>query len=118
MGEVRGHSKVYGVIVTKSRLKKLAALAWISGPVFVFSPFTISIAVNGHITIEVIAALICRMLALIVYLVYLGVRKQKFNQVSQVSVLVRMKLENRVAKTTAFVTAAFIFSFTGFSRTS
>ena len=104
----------YRVIVTKSRLKKLAAIAWISGPVFVFSPFTISIAVNGHITIEVIAALICCMLALIVYfyvMVYLGVRKQKFNQVSQVSVLVRMKLENRVAKTTAFVTAALIFSF-------
>ena len=104
----------YRVIVTKSRLKKLAVIAWISGPVFVFSTSTISIAVNGHITIEVIAALICCMLALIVYfyvMVYLGVRKQKFNQVSQVSVLVRMKLENRVAKTTAFVTAALIFSF-------
>ena len=104
----------YRVIVTKSGLKKLAAIAWISGPVFVVSSSTISIAVNGHITIEVIAALICCMLALIVYfyvMVYLGVRKQKFNQVSQVSVLVRMKLENRVAKTTAFVTAALIFSF-------
>jgi len=54
------------------------------------------------------------MLALIVYfyvMVYLGVRKQKFNQISQVSVLVRIKLENRVAKTTALVTAALIFSF-------
>ena len=104
----------YRVIVTKSRLKKLAAIAWISGPVFVFSPSTISIAVSGHITIEVLAALICCMLALIVYfyvMVYLGVRKQKFNQISQVSVLVTMKLENRVAKTTAFVTAALIFSF-------
>ena len=104
----------YRVIVTKSRLKKLAAIAWISGPVFVFSPSTISIAIHGHITIEVIAALICCMLALIVYfyvMVYLGVRKLKFNQVSQVSVLVRMKLENRVDKTTAFVTAALIFSF-------
>ena len=104
----------YRVIVTKGRLKKLAAIAWISGPVFVFSPSTISIAVNGHNTIEVLAALICCMLALIVYfyvMVYLGVRKQKFNQISQVSVLVTMKLENRVAKTTAFVTAALIFSF-------
>ena len=104
----------YRVIVTKGRLKKLAAIAWISGPVFVFSPSTISIAVNGHNTIEVLAALICCMLALIVYfyvMVYLGVRKQKFNQISQVSVLVTMKLENRVAKTTALVTAALIFSF-------
>ena len=104
----------YRVKVTKSRLKKLAAIAWISGPVFVFSPSTISIAVSGHNTIEVLAALICCMLALIVYfyvMVYLGVRKQKFNQISQVSVLVTMKLENRVAKTTAIVTATLIFSF-------
>ena len=104
----------YRVIVTKGRLKKLAAIAWISGPVFVASPSTISIAVSGHITIEVLAALICCMLALIVYfyvMVYLGVRKQKFTPISQVSVLVTMKLENRVAKTTALVTAALIFSF-------
>ena len=104
----------YRVLVTEGRLKKLAAIAWISGPVFVFSASTISIAVNGHITIEVLAALICCMLALIVYfyvMVYLGVRKQKFTPISQVSVLVTMKLENRVAKTTALVTAALIFSF-------
>ena len=100
--------------MTKGRLKKLAAIAWISGPVFVCIPSTISIAVSGHITIEVLAALICCMLALIVYfyvMVYLGVRKQKFSQISQVRVLVRMKLENRVAKTTALVTAALILSF-------
>ena len=87
----------YRVIVTKSCLKKLAAIAWISGPVFVFSQFTISIAVNGQTTFEVLAASICSLLALIVYfyvMVYLGVRKQKFNQISQVSVLVTMKLEN------------------------
>ena len=104
----------YRVIVTKGRLKKLAAIAWISGPVFVCIPSTISIAVSGHITIEVLAALICCMLALIVYfyvMVYLGVRKQKFSQISQVSVLVTTKLENRVAKTTALVTAALILSF-------
>ena len=104
----------YRVIVTKGRLKKLAVIAWISGPVFVFSPIMISIAVNGHIMFEVLAALICCMLALIVYfyvMVYLKVRKQKFNQFSHVSVLVRMKLENRVAKTTALVTAALIFPF-------
>ena len=104
----------YRVIVTKSRLKKLAAIAWISGPVFVVSLFTISIVVNGYIKFEVLATLICCMLALIVYfyvMVYLGVRKQKFTQISQVSVLVTMKLENRVAKTTALVTAALILSF-------
>ena len=54
------------------------------------------------------------MLALIVYfyvMVYLGVRKQKFTQISQVSVLVTMKMENRLAKTTGLVTAALILSF-------
>ena len=44
-------------------------------------------------------------------MVYLGVHKQKFSQISQVSVLVTLKLENRVAKTTALVTAALILSF-------
>ena len=43
----------YRVIVTKGRLKKLAAIAWISGPVFVFSTSTIFIAVNGHLTFGV-----------------------------------------------------------------
>ena len=100
--------------LTKSRLKKLAAIAWTSGPVFVVSPFVFSTATNGKTTIAVFVVLTCLILALIVYfyvMVYLEIRKRKFNQILQVSVLVLLKTEYRVAKTTALVTAALFLSF-------
>ena len=100
--------------LTKSRLKKLAAIAWISGPVFVLSPFLISLAVSGRTIVVVFLVSTCFILALIVYfyvMVYLEIRKRKFNQILQVSVLVLLKTEYRVAKTTALVTAALFLSF-------
>ena len=100
--------------LTKSRLKKLAAIAWISGPVFVLSPFVISTATNGQTTIAVFVVSTCFTLALIVYfyvMVYLEIRKRKFHQILQVSVVVLLKTEYKVAKTTALVTAALFLSF-------
>ena len=100
--------------VTKSRLIKLAAIAWISGTAFVLIPFLISIAVSGWTTLVVFLVSTCFILALIVYfyvMVYLEIRKRKFNQILQVSVLVLLKTEYRVAKTTALVTAALFLSF-------
>ena len=100
--------------VTKSRLIKLAAIAWISGTAFVLIPFLISIAVSGRTTLVVFLVSTCLILALIVYfyvMVYLEIRKRKFNQILQVSVLVLLKTEYRVAKTTALVTAALFLSF-------
>ena len=45
-------------------------------------------------------------------MIYREVRKRKFNKIiPQVSQLMTMKMENRVAKTTALVTAALILSF-------
>ena len=104
----------YRDLLTKSRLKKLAAIAWISGPVFVLSPFLISLAVSGRTIVVVFLVSTCFILALIVYfyaMVYLEIRKRKFNQILQVSVLVLLKTEYRVAKTTALVTAALFLSF-------
>ena len=100
--------------LTKSRLKKLAAIAWVSGTAFVLIPFLISIAVRGRTTLVVFVVLTCFILALIVYfyvMVYLEIRKRKFNQILQVSLLVLLKTEYRVAKTTALVTAAVFLSF-------
>ena len=80
----------YRDLLTKSRLKKLAAIAWISGPVFVLSPFLISLAVSGRTIVVVFLVSTCFILALIVYfyvMVYLEIRKRKFNQILQVSVL-------------------------------
>ena len=104
----------YKDILTKSRLKKLAMIAWISGPVFVLSPFVISIAVSGRTSFVVFLASICFIVALILYfyvMVYLEIRKRKFNQILQVNVLALLKTEYRVAKTTALVTAALFLSF-------
>ena len=100
--------------LTKSRLKKLAAIAWTSGPVFVVSPFVFSTATNRKTSIAVFVVPTCLILALIVYfyvMVYLEIRKRKFSQILQVSVLVLLKTEYRVAKTTALVTAALFLSF-------
>ena len=104
----------YRDLLTKSRLKKLAAIAWISGPVFVLSPFLISIAVSGRTIVVVFLFSTGFILALIVFfyaMVYLEIRRRKFNQILQVSVLVLLKTEYRVATTTALVTATLFLSF-------
>ena len=104
----------YKDILTKSRLKKLAMTAWISGPVFILCPFLISVAASGRTSFVVFLASICFIVALILYfyvMVYLEIRKRKFNQILQVSVLTLLKTEYRVAKTTALVTAALFLSF-------
>ena len=43
--------------------------------------------------------------------VYLGIREHKVNEGQQVNVLIKVKLESKVAKTTGLLTAALIFCF-------
>ena len=43
--------------------------------------------------------------------VYLGVRNRKLNEISQIDVLAKAKLESKIAKTTGLLTAVVIFSF-------
>ena len=105
----------YKVIVTKSLLQKLAIAAWLLA---VFMPvFALTMAVAGVDREAVqtgasIVVLIC--LTAIGYfyiMVYLGVRKRKINEISQVSAQIKAKLESKIAKTTALLTAALICSF-------
>ena len=42
---------------------------------------------------------------------YLGIRNRKLNEISQIDILVKRKLESKFAKTTGLLTAVFIFSF-------
>ena len=113
----------YKVIVTRSRLKKLAIIAWVSAIVTV-SPLPLLVITGivsenamilaSEIFHTVLSVLVMSALGLIVYfyvMVYLGVRKRKLSQIHQVSELVNAKLERRVAMTTALVTAALILSF-------
>ena len=113
----------YKVIVTRSRLKKLAIIAWVSAIVTV-SPLPLLVITGimsenamilaSEIFHTVLSVSVMSALGLIVYfyvMVYLGVRKRKLSQIHQVSELVNAKLERRVAMTTALVTAALILSF-------
>ena len=110
----------YRVIVTRSRLKKLAIIAWVSSIVSV-SPTHFITALTGilrenemalalEIFFLVLSAFLFLALSLIIYfyfMVYLGVRKRKLSQIRRVSDLV----EQRVAVTTTLVTVALILSF-------
>ena len=114
----------YRVIVTRSRLKKLAIIAWVSAIVTV-SPAHFTMALTGmlrenemvlalDIFFIILSVLVMSTLGLIIYfyvMVYLGVRKRKLSQIRQVSDLVNAKLEQRVTVTTTLVTVALILSF-------
>ena len=114
----------YRVIVTRSRLKKLAIIAWVSAIVTV-SPAHFTMALTGmlrenemvlalDIFFIILSVLVMSTLGLIIYfyvMVYLGVRKRKLSQIRRVSDLVNAKLEQRVAVTTTLVTVALILSF-------
>ena len=114
----------YRVIVTRSRLKKLAIIAWVSAIITV-SPTHFTMALTGmlrenemvlalDIFFIILSVLVMSALGLIIYfyvMVYLGVRKRKLSQIHQVSDLVNAKLEQRVAVTTTLVTVALILSF-------
>ena len=95
----------YRVIVTRSRLKKLAIIAWVSAIVTV-SPAHFTMALTGmlrenemvlalDIFFIILSVLVMSTLGLIIYfyvMVYLGVRKRKLSQIRQVSDLVNAKL--------------------------
>ena len=114
----------YRVIVTRSRLTKLAIIAWVSAIVTV-SPTHFTMALTGMLRKDemalaldiffiILSVLVMSALGLIIYfyvMVYLGVRKRKLSQIRRVSDLVNAKLEQRVAVTTTLVTVALILSF-------
>ena len=107
----------YKVIVTTNRIKKLAIFAWL-GTAFTILPPLLTGVAGGDIEIIgyfFIVWIVCATVALsaIVYfyaMVYLGVRKRKISEISQVTAQVKAKLESKVAKTTFLLTAAVIFS--------
>ena len=113
--------KEYKSIVTKSRLNKFSIIAWVSAIFMVLPDIILVTVVNeddrldfaqAWIIVDTILA-VCA-LALIIYfyiMMYLGVRNRKLSEVSQVTSLISAKLEKKVAKMTALVTAVLIISF-------
>ncbi len=109
----------YKVIVTKALLKKLAIAAWVLA---VFTKVPTFVMIRADVDRQVVkiyriceALVVVGCLIAIAYfyvMVYLGARKRKVNEISNVTVLMNAKSQSKVAKTTALLTAALIFSFT------
>lgn len=108
----------YKILITNSRVKNLAIAAWISA---LFPAVPNLIARVADVNGKIIAAFFvmwsaeaATCLILIAYFyrkVYLGIREHKVNESQQVNVLIKVKLESKVAKTTGLLTGALIFCF-------
>ena len=111
----------YKMTVTKGRLKILAMIAWVLSIGGVSSVFISMTVVGGDglllaaEILDIISSILilCLLIAIVYFyvMVYLSVRKRKLSQIQQVSVLVKAKLENRVAMTMALVTVVLVISF-------
>ena len=109
--------KDYRVIVTGSRLKKLGILAWLAA-LFVSLPLSVMFGTGAPFEVQnirYIMASLCIAFSVIVIIclyamVYRRVRKHRTNTTVQVTALVQAKLETKVAKTTALLTAAVNFT--------
>ena len=110
----------YKVIVTKSLLQKLTIAAWFLAaftPIFALIMAVIevdrkTVHMRRIFTGLGIVALSCLIaIAYFYIMVYLGIRKRKINEISQVNALIKAKLESKIARTTALLTGALICSF-------
>ena len=110
--------KDYKRIITNGRLKKIAIGTWLCA-LFPATAFFFMAVVSGDGTIlqDVFAGwtameAVCLFLVAFFYRkVYLGIRNRKLNEISQIEVLLKAKLEAKVAKTTGLLTAVIISSF-------
>ena len=111
----------YKLIITNGRLKKIAIGTWLSALFpMVASFFTTIVAtgdrartiLEGVATVWTAVDTVCLFLVAFFYRkVYLGIRNRKLNEISQIDVLMKAKLEAKVAKTTGLLTVAVISSF-------
>lgn len=107
----------YKVILRRNRFTNLAIIAWLAS-VFTVLPVSITAGFGANIQIVetlYIVCVACGTVAIVsmVYFyvkVYLGIRKRRISEISEVSILVKAKLESKVAKTTALLIADVIFS--------
>ena len=110
--------KDYRNKVTKRLLKNLGAIAWLL-PILKLVPTVAMIIVGVDRTvlglwlalgiILVMASLFATVYFYI--MLFLGLQKRKQNQTSQVTIMMKAKLESKVAKTTGLLTAGLLISF-------
>ena len=108
----------YKVTVTKGRIKKLVIMAWMLAAFTSFPPLVMLVASVDqktkeiwHIGESVVGTSCLAAIGYFYIMVYLGVRKRKIAEISQVTALVKAKQEIKVAKTTGLITTALILSF-------
>ena len=108
----------YNVIITRDRMIKLVIMAWMLAAFTSFPPLLMlvvgvdqKIKEIWHIGESVVGASCLTAIGYFYIMVYLGVRKRKITEISQVTALVKAKQEIKVAKTTGLITASLIFSF-------
>ena len=107
----------YKLIITNGRLKKIAKATWLSALFPSVAHFITTVVVveriilNGVLTGWIAIETICLFLVAFFYRkIYLGIRNRKLNEISQLDVLIKAKLESKVARTTGLLTAAIISS--------
>ena len=102
--------KDYKRILTNGRLKKIAMGIWLLD-IFLTVAYKTTAVVGVDRTI--LNPIFGGWMAVETFYrkFYLGIRNRKLNEISQIDILVKRKLESKFAKTTGLLTAVFIFSF-------
>ena len=108
----------YKVIITNERLKRIVIGTWLLAFVPSVANYIATMVgvdrgiVNASFIVWAILDAACLIAIAFFYLkVFLGIRNRKLNEISQIHVLMKAKLESKVAKTTGLLTAVVIFSF-------
>ena len=103
----------YKAKMTKRRLKKLAITAWFLAALTSIPGIVLTaLGINHYFIKEAMAAFFALILIPYFYImVYRETRKRKLTHITQITFLVKAKLENRVAITCALVSTAVILSF-------
>ena len=107
----------YKVIVTKRRLFKISIIAWLSA-ILTRLPLYITVVTSADTKVKYIWTTILNVCVIanvvtIVYfyaMIYHGVRNHRTSDVKNVNALAQARLESRVAKTTALITAALLLT--------
>ena len=108
----------YKVIVTNVRLKIFAKVAWLSALFVAVPTLIIPMVAVDHRVLDgwnamcaSIGAACLILITLFYRKVHLGLQNRTINEIREVTVLVKTKLESKVAKTTGLLTAALMSTF-------